>query len=442
MIKAHTENKTAARCAGKMRKSLKVSFLDGIFASCMLGMTADYITPYALFLKARVFQIGILNALPSLIGSLAQLKSADITEKVGSRKKVINTAVFLHLLMGLPIVFLPFLFKGYEVIALIIFVTLFTAFNAFAGPAWLSLMSDHLPCTKRGSYFGWRNKIFGIVITSSVFLAGFILHIFKADILKGFMVIFSIAFVSRFISWCFLIQMYEPSLKIVKDSYFNFFDFISRARESNFTKFVIFIASLNFAVNLAAPFFSVYMLRDLKFNYITYTILVTTVAITSIFTIDRWGRNADKIGNMRVLRFTSIFIAIIPFLWVLNAHPVYIFLVQIISGFAWSGFNLCAINFIHDATSPQKRTRCIAYFNVFAGTALCLGSLTGGYLANRLPELFGYKILTLVLLSGVLRLLIVFIFSCKIKEVRSVQHITDKDLFFSVVGVRPVLGVK
>ncbi len=440
MITTDTENKAASRCTGKIRDSLKASFFDGIFASCMLGMTADYITPYALALKAKVFQVGILNALPNLIGSLAQLKSADITEKVGSRKKVINVSVFLHLLMGLPIIFLPFLFKGHEITALIIFVTLFSAFNAFAGPVWLSLMSDHLPCTKRGSYFGWRNKILGIIITSSVFLAGFILHIFKGDILKGFMVIFSIAFISRFISWCFLTQMYEPPLKIKKESYFNFFDFIRRARESNFAKFVIFIASLNFAVNLAAPFFSVYMLRDLRFNYITYTVLVTTVAVTSIFTIDRWGRNADKIGNMRVLKFTSIIISIVPFLWLLCAHPVYILFVQIIAGFAWSGFNLCAINFIHDATSPQKRTRCIAYFNVFTGTALCLGALIGGYLANRLPELLGYKILALVLLSGALRLLIVFMFSNKIKEVRTVRNITDKDLFFSVIGFKPVLS--
>ncbi len=431
-----------ARCTGKIRNSLKMSFLDGIFASCMLGMTSDYITPYALALKARVFQIGILNALPNLIGSLAQLKSADITEKAGSRKKVINIAIFLHLVMGLPIIFIPYLFKGFEVTALIIFVTLFAAFNAFAGPIWLSLMSDHLPCTRRGSYFGWRNKIFGMIITASVFLSGFILHIFKNNILRGFLIIFSIALTCRFISWCFLTRMYDPPLKIKKESYFTFLDFIRRARESNFAKFVIFVAALNFSVNLAAPFFSVYMLRDLKFNYMTYTVLVIAVAVTSIFTIDRWGRNADRIGNMKVLKVTSLFIAAIPFLWLLNTHPLYLFLVQVIAGFAWSGFNLCSINFIYDAVTPEKRTRCISYFTAFTGSALCLGSLSGGYLVNHLPVFFGYKILTLIFISGALRLIVVSVFSRRIKEVRPVEQITTKDLFYRVVGIKPVLGAQ
>lgn len=430
------------RCTGKIRNSLKVSFLDGIFASCMLGLTTDYITPYALALKAKVFQIGILNALPNLVGSLVQLKSADITEKVNSRKKVINTFVFLHLLMALPIIFIPYLFKGFEVLALIVFVTLFTAFNAFAGPVWLSLMSDYLPPKRRASYFGWRNKIFGIIITVSAFAAGFILHLFKSNILKGFMLVFSLAFVCRLISWYFLTRMYELPLKIKKEAYFNFWDFLKQIRRSNFAKFVFFVASLNFSVNLAAPFFSVFMLRDLKFNYVTYTMVVTAVAISSIFTVDRWGRNADRIGSLRVLQFTSLFIATLPLLWLLCHHPSYLVLVQIIAGFAWSGFNLCAINFIYDAVTPEKRTRCLAYYNVCVGVALCLGSLSGGFLLKRLPLLFGYKASSLFLISGILRLLVVGFFSRRIKEVRSVEKISSKNLFFSVVGLKPISGVE
>ena len=243
------------RKQNKIRRSLKFSFLDGIFASCMVGMTTDYITPYALALKATNSQIGILSAIPNLASSLVQLKSADLTEKLKSRRKIINLFVFLHTLMGLPIILIPYLFKAQPVLFLIIFIALFTSFNAFAGPAWSSLMSDHVPYKSRGRYFGWRSRIFGIVIISSAFLAGFTLHLFKQNILKGFLVIFSIAFVSRFISWYFLTRMYEPPFKVKKEAYFSFFDFIKRIRESNFAKFVIFAASLNFCVNLAAPFF-------------------------------------------------------------------------------------------------------------------------------------------------------------------------------------------
>ncbi|MFA6216683.1 MAG: MFS transporter [Candidatus Omnitrophota bacterium] len=431
--------KKPLKSGGKVHRSLKVSLFDGIFASCMTGLTADYITPYALALKAQVFQIGMLTALPNLISSLVQLKSADLAEKAGSRKKVIVGFVFLHVLMGIPIILVPYIFKGYEVAALIVCITLFASFNAIAAPVWQGLMSDYLPYRKRGRYFGWRNKITGVITICCVFIAGFILQIFRADVLRGFLIILSLAFICRFISWCFLIRMYEPKMRHSPEAYFSFFDFVKRAKQSNFVKFVFLVACMNFTVSLASPFFSVFMLRDLKLSYLTYTILVGMVSIASILTIGRWGKSADRFGNLKIIRLTALLIALVPFLWILNHHAVYIGLVQAFAGFAWAGFNLCAINFIYDAATPEKRTRCISYFNVFNGIALCLGPLMGSYLARHLPNIFGFRLLSLFFLSGVLRLVAVLFISRTIKEVRGTEHIASRDLLYNVIGIKPVL---
>lgn len=420
----------------KIRKSLKASFLDGIFASAMVGLTVDYITPYALALRATTSQIGILSAAPNLVSSLAQLKSADLVEKLKSRKKVINLFVFLHALMGLPIILVPYLFKAHAVLSLIIFVTLFTSLNAFAAPAWSSLMSDHIPIKTRGKYFGWRNKALGIVTIVSSFAAGSILFVFKNNILRGFLIIFSLAAICRFTSWYFLTRMFEPSFRIKKESYFSIWDFIRRARESNFAKFVIAAASLAFCVNVASPFFSVFMLRDLKFNYLTYTSLIITVSLTQIFLIDRWGRRADKFGNIKIIKFSSLFIAGLPFCWIINHNPFYLGFIQVLSGFAWAGYNLCAINFIYDAVSAEKRTRCIAFFSSFVGIATCLGALAGGFLANMLPQLFGYKLLSLFFISSILRFFVAAFLFPKVKEVRATERISHKELFYSVIGIK------
>jgi MFS family permease len=424
---------------GKVHRSLKVSLFDGIFASCMTGLTADYITPYALALKAHVVQIGLLTALPNLFSSLVQLQSADFVEKAGSRKKVIGVFVFLHMLMGIPIILVPYIFKGYEVGALIVFITLFAGFNAIAAPVWLSLMSDYLPYRKRGRYFGWRNKVTGFITIACVFVAGFILQVFRADVLRGFLIILSLAFVCRFISWCFLVRMYEPPMRANPEAYFSFFDFIKRARQSNFVKFVFLVAFMNFTVSLASPFFPVFMLRDLKFSYLTYTVLVSMVSIASILTIGRWGKSADRFGNLKVIRLTSLLIALVPFLWLLNQHAVYIGFVQAFAGFAWAGFNLCAINFIYDAAIPAKRTRCISYFNVFNGIALCLGPLIGSFLARHLPNIFGYRLLSLFFLSGILRFVSSILISRTVKEVRGTEPIASHELLYNVIGIKPVL---
>ncbi len=424
---------------GAIKKSLRISFWDGVFAASMLGLTTEYFTPFALALKATISQVGILTALPSLAGSFFQLKSADISERAGSRKKVIYFFVFLQALMLLPIIFVPYLFKNTAALFLIIFVTLFNVFGAFALPVWQSLMSEYLPYKKRGRYFGWRNKVLGVVTIISLFSAGMILHSLRNNILRGFLIIFSLACFCRFISACFLTRMYEPRQHFSKGAYFSFWDFLKRAQESNFARFVIFNSSFIFSVYLASPFFSVLMLKDLKFNYITYTILITTVSIATIFTIGRWGKNADKSGNMKALRVSSLLIASLPFWWILNQNPFYLLFAQILSGIAWAGFNLCSLNFIYDAVTPAKRTRCIAYFYFFNGLAISLGSLIGGFLANRLPMIFGYRLFSLFFLAGTLRFIVALTLPQKIKEVRAVEKISSKDLLFRIVGLRPNL---
>ncbi len=423
----------------KIKKSLNASFWDGFFSSCMLGFTTEYITPYALALKAGVRHVGLLSALPNLVSSIVQLKSADAAQRSGSRKNVVRFFVFLQALMILPIIAIPFLFKGFEIAALIICVTLFTSFQGFSNPIWASLMSDHLPRNKRGRYFGWRNAVLGVVTVSCLSLAGIILQFFRHEPLKGFFVIFSAAAVSRFLSWYYLSMMHEPQLHYSKDSYFSFLDFLKRAPESNFARFVLFSGCFHFSVYIAAPFFPVFMLRDLKFDYLTYTVLIATISLVTILTISRWGRSADRVGNLKVLRSTSLVIAAVPLLWVFCRNPVYLLFAQAVSGLAWAGYNLCALNFIYDAVTPPKRTRCISYFYFFNGIAIFTGSMAGGFLAGRLPPLFGYRLLTLFLMASVMRFAVVFFISAGIREVRPVEKVSTRDLFLGIVGFRPAL---
>jgi len=112
-----------------------------------------------------------------------------------------------------------------------------------------------------------------------------------------------------------------------------------------------------------------------------------------------------------------------------------------LAGFAWGGVTLCAGNFIYDAVTPQKRVRCIGYFNVINGTAIFLGASLGGFLASRLPPLQGYSLLSLFALSSAFRLFFYLIMFRSFREVRSSREVSLQELFFSVVGIRPLIDV-
>ena len=421
--------------------TLKNSLFDGLAASVMLGFTQEYLTPFLLLLGGTARQVGFLSAFPNMLAALLQFKSPEITEIIKSRKKTILVFVFLQAATLLPVAYmaysnlhLPWLF--------IFFIMLFSSFGAIATPAWASMMSDIVPGKKRGAYFGWRNLIVGFNGLAFTFIAGIIIHISqKSSAFFGFSVLFAGAALSRFISWYFIKKMQVPEIEQKSTDYFSLFQFISKIKTSNFAKFVFFSSLFNFTVYLAAPFFAVFMLRDLHFGYITYSVVILSLAFSAQLTLPRWGRLADSVGNLKVLRTTAPLIGIIPFLWAVNHHPVFLVCAQIFTGMLWSGFNLCALNFLYDAVTPAKRTRCIAYFNAFNGIAMGLGGLSGGIILKWLPAALGYKIITLMIISAVLRIAVSLILSKPVKEVRPVKKIRGYQLVLRVVGVIPLLDL-
>lgn len=422
-----------------VKKSLNASFLDGVFASGMTGFTQEYFTPFLLLLGATAKHVGALTAFSNLFNSLIQLKSADLTERLKSRRKIINIFVFFQALMLLPMLSIA-ISRGTRPIIFIGIVVLFTCFGAIVMPPWASLMSDLVEQDKRGQYFGWRNKILGFITVVITFLAGLTLNYMrKVNIFYGFAIIFGFAFIFRIISLYFLTKMHEPYLEHKREHCFTFFDFLSRMKKSNFARFVLFVAMINFSVNLAAPFFVVLMIRDLHFSYLLYTIITIVATTTTFLTINRWGKHADKIGNLKVIKFSALLITTLPLLWIINQNPLFLVFVQLFGGFAWAGFNLCTSNFIYDAVIPQKRTRCISYFNAINGLAIFFGAIIGGFLVEKLPFIFGYKILTLFLISGILRIVVAVTMPIKLKEVRPVEKIRNNQLFLSMLGIRSII---
>ena len=417
MVKTH-QNKQQEDAA--VRKSLAHSIKDGAAFAATTGFGDNYINPFAVALGASNFQIGLLTSVSQLVPSITQLKAADITERVGSRKKIVVRSVFLQASMLLPIAIVFYLPRSFQVIALICFYALYMSFASFAGPAWSSFMADLVPEGKRGEFFSKRGRLVSQITVLSSFLAGYILNLFKKESLIGFTAIFLLAMVSRYVSCYFLGKMYEPPLEVKREHYFSFTEFVRRLPAGNFGKFVIFHSSFSFAVYLASPFFPVFMLRDLGFSYITYTIVTTTVPIASIVAVRYWGRRADAVGNWQVIRICAFVVSVLPLMWLISRNVYFLLVIQTMAGMFWAGFNLCASNFIYDSVIPEKRTRCIAYFNTFNSLAICLGTFLGGFLATHIPSVAGYQLLTLFAVSALMRIIVSSVLLRLVREVRKV----------------------
>ncbi len=415
----------------KVNKSLRYSVLDGSFWAAMAGLTQSYITPFALALKATTAQIGMLASIPNFLNAVSQLAAPALVDKAGSRKAVILPLVFLHAVMWLPILLIPFVMPGEKIWWLILFVTISTVAGSMAGPAWGSMMADLVPERIRGRYFASRGRIISLITLVSSFVAGGILQLLHSNIFLGFVFLFGGAMAARLGSFFFLTRQYEPPMVSFRSRREHLFDVVKSMGTTNLGRFTIFVALVSFMTNLASPFFSVYMLRDLQFNYITYMIVTSIGSLTAMVFLTYWGRRADRAGNIKVIQITAVLIPFIPFLWLISKQPYVLVIAETFSSFAWAGFNLAAVNFVYDAARPESRTEYIAVFNAMNGLAVSLGALLGGFLGPRLPSLLGFSLLSLFALSGLLRAIVIAIFFRTFREVRHVPKVGVADLLLS-----------
>jgi len=405
----------------KVKKSLDYSNKDAYACSVMGGAGETYISPFAIQMGANNTQVGLLTAVANLVAPIFQLGAIKSLRHGVERKRIVTKAVFLQAAMFLPLMLIPFIFKSNQAVAyVILFFALYSIFGGYGGPAWGSWMGDLVPSNERGKYFGRRNKIAGFIALMSTFVAGFVLDFFKSKIYLGFVIIFSVSMVGRYISWYFLKRMYEPKLIIKEENYFSLFKFVKKANSNNFGRFVFYIAFLNFAVNIAGPFFAVYMLRDLGFSYTQFMIATVTASITSLFSMTFWGKIGDKYGNVRVMKVTDWGIGFIPVFWIFATNIYHVILIQAFSGFVWAGMNLTHFNFIYDAVTQQKRAICMSYLNILRGICVFVGAILGGIISSKYT-LFGSGLFLIFLLSGFFRLLNSLIYLNSLKEVREVE---------------------
>jgi MFS family permease len=165
--------------------------------------------------------------------------------------------------------------------ALIGLVALYHVTIGLIAPLWTSLIGDLVPPTARGEFFGYRNKWMSICTFMSVVGAGELIYAFTKRGYEscGYLIIFLVAALSRWASGHAFKLVPDPAIHVPEHSKFSFWQFISRTKQSNFVRFVLFVSSMNFATAIAGPYFAMYMLNDLKLSYREYMIVVSAMVL-------------------------------------------------------------------------------------------------------------------------------------------------------------------
>lgn len=406
-------------------KTMQISIAEGSFGVLSSMLSDNYIVPFALSLNSTPFQIGILSSLGNMVSPIGQIIGSYKIEST-SRKSVILTGVIGMAAIWPLYIVLAIIYQFRMINQLIpwFLLGLFLVYMLFTGilnPSWFSVMGDIVPENYRGRYFAKRNLITNAIALTGILILSFSLDWFEIQgvIFLGFILVFFIGFITRIMSVILFTKQYYPPFHVEASDHIKFIQIIKEIPKTNFGKFTLFVSLIMLGQWIAGPFYAVYMLTDLRFNYSTFILINMFSSIVSLFFFPLLGALSDKFGNVRMLQIGSVIIPFLPFLWILFNTPIGILLVpQLLNGIGWTSFNLATSNFIYDNIPTKKIGMYIAFYNSLLGISILIGGLIGSFLITYIPISFMNNFHFVFFISGIARIIVVIIFLPKIKEVR------------------------
>lgn len=420
-----------------VEKSLDASIKDGAAYALMVGLGETSVGLCALFLGASKSVVALLATIPLFLGACAQLITPLVIDRTRRRKSLVLWGASIQALTWVPMIAAIFTPRPYGAWLLFGGFILYFASVHFGVPAWMSWMGDLVPAAARGRYFGGRTALALVIQFLATAVGGVGLTIYSrgGHEALGFGVVFGGALLARLVSIYYISRMAELPYVQKQEDQFTLWQFLRRLPESNFAKFVLFVACMNAAAHFAGALFIPYWRETLGFSYWEIMLLTTSVLFIQIPSFIVWGRLADRYGNKQILLTTSMGIATLPALWLISTNLVWGILLQLWSGIFWSGFNQSVGNFLLDAVSPAKRARCTAYLNLVMHFGVLVGGAAGAWAIRVVPTDLGFVILpytfwTILVGSFLLRMSTALVFLPRFREVRDVPEIGVAQMLF------------
>ena len=368
---------------------LTVNGVCGMATGALQG--GVFLTAFALAIGATNYEIGLLATI-GFISQLMQLPGFYLVQKFGKRRGITVTLAGISRLTWIPIVLIPLLFVGRGVSFLVIWLLLASLAMAACVPAWNSLLRAIVPPGTFGRFFSRRLALGTGVALVLTLLGGYFVDWWQAEApgtaLYAYSALFLLGLVFGLVELVAIARLPEPRMARTPET--PLLELLALPlRDGNFRQLLGFIAIWSFAVNMAVPFFIIYMLNRIGISLFMVTVLAMTSQMANIVFLPIWGRLADRFSNRAVLSMSGPLFLVAVLAWGFTTMPEQylltlplLFLIHILSGMSTAGVTLGATN-ISLKLSPHGTAH--AYMTVFGLAGALTGAvapLVGGVIAD------------------------------------------------------------
>lgn len=392
------------------------------YSSAAAALTSGVIlTAFALHLGASNLMVGVLASAPFL-GQLLQAPAVLLVERLRARKAicVVSSVAGRSMLVLMALaVFLP---PGLAIAAVVIGQFVLCGLGAVGACAWNAWLRDLAPQERLGTVFAQRTTY----TTSVSLVAGLAAALLLDRTAPGsdarawaFAGLYLVGFLSGQISALVVARMPEPRMPPAPPGPLRLGALLrAPLADQNFRRLMHFLASWQFAVNLATPFFTVFIVRRLGFE-MTFVMMLSVVSqIANLLAIQSWGRLSDRFAHKSVLAVAAptYILSIVGMIGASQlgnsqAGMAYLVVLHLLMGAAVAGVTLATANIALKLSPRGEATAYVAASAltsaVAAGLAPILGGLFADFFAARRFELLlrwtspeGVSLLSPIMLSA------------------------------------------
>jgi len=363
------------------RQGMRMFWLDGVFASICEAFITPYLTVYLLALGANAQQVGLFAAAAGLATALAYLPGAYLADRLPNYRSMVVVSSLAYRGLLLILLALPWLIHGQALItAVIVLSALRSGFSVLSYPAWAALCAAIVPESVRGRYFSARTLAMSLAALVTIPLAGRLISSIPVPL--GYQISFGLALVAGLISsWCYAQIPLLPVAKPARRQGFPVWSALkSIPQRPDFARFCVIALTLNLGLQIAAPFFNVYMVRNLgaTAGFVGLATMASTAA--DVLGNRTFGPLLDRRGTRWVMLHTLPLLAILPLPWLLIRQPWQILPINVAGGFLWAGYNLAIFNLLLLSTPADERPLYSALINTGIASTALVGPLIGGAL--------------------------------------------------------------
>lgn len=381
-----------------MKRFYRYEFLRS-FAN---GFISPFISIFALFLGASNILIGYLNASIQFTYVLMQLIISFFLLR--QRKFSGRLTLFIATLSwALMWIFIGRSSNTYELIFLLAVQAIFSACITLS---WTTLLVNTTPSYKRGRIIAEINRrsVLGSMIAT--ILSGYFINKFGF-----FQTIFIVPTIFGTIAAFQFFSIKSEKYLIFPKQRFN------HTQEKDLKFLIAGRAFLNFAVGLAAPFFSVYVVTALKGTTIDIAIISIISSLSHLLFYRPWGLVVDFVGRKITMLSCVLLISTIPLSYAFTPNITILYFLVILGSIGWAGFEIASFSYFSDFAKKNNVFQITSTYNSSIELATILGNILGGFLAQMFG-IFNVFILSFILRFGCL------LFLSKLTEKKGAREVS------------------